>query len=110
MVSIAYILTVVYFVSTSDYAVHMNAREINLAIKTKFAEREIEFAYPTQNMLSRLTQINFHGQTITIDNSFQYGSVCIAKSLRGRVAFHQLFATMRSNLAKRYPISITFIN
>ena len=40
---------VVYFVDTSDYNVYMNARqEINLAIKTKFAEHNIEFAYPTQ--------------------------------------------------------------
>ena len=61
-------------------------------------------------MLSRLTQIQFHGQTITADNSFQYGPVCIAKSLRGTIAFPQLFATMRSNLAKKYPIGITFIN
>ena len=40
---------VVYFINTSDYTVYMNAQqEINLAIKTKFGEREIEFAYPTQ--------------------------------------------------------------
>ena len=40
---------VVYFVNTSDYAVYMNAQqEINLAIKTKFAEEKIEFAHPTQ--------------------------------------------------------------
>ena len=40
---------VVYFVDTSDYTIYMNAQqEINLAIKTKFAEENIEFAYPTQ--------------------------------------------------------------
>lgn len=40
---------VVYFINTNDYNIYMNAQqEINLAIKTKFAERGIEFAYPTQ--------------------------------------------------------------
>ncbi|MEO1341943.1 MAG: GNAT family acetyltransferase [Cyanobacteria bacterium J06635_13] len=61
-------------------------------------------------MLSRLTQIDFQGQRITTENSFQYGPVCIAKSLRGSGAFPQLFATMRRNLAPKYPLGITFIN
>jgi small-conductance mechanosensitive channel len=40
---------VVYFINTNDYNVYMNAQqEINLAIKSKFAEENIEFAYPTQ--------------------------------------------------------------
>ena len=40
---------VVYFINTSDYTVYMNAQqEINLAVKAKFTELEIEFAYPTQ--------------------------------------------------------------
>ena len=40
---------VVYFVDTSDYTIYMNAQqEINLAMKSKFAQENIEFAYPTQ--------------------------------------------------------------
>lgn len=40
---------VVYFIDTSDYTIYMNAQQqINLAIKTKFARENIEFAYPTQ--------------------------------------------------------------
>ncbi|MEN9518577.1 MAG: hypothetical protein RLZZ381_1165 [Cyanobacteriota bacterium] len=40
---------VVYLINTNDYSVYMNAQqEINLAVKTKFAEYDIEFAYPTQ--------------------------------------------------------------
>ena len=54
---------VVYFIDTSDYTVYMNAQqEINLAIKVKFAEHGIEFAYPTQinyfNSLSADAPIN----------------------------------------------------
>ncbi len=40
---------VVYLINTNDYSVYMNAQqEINLAVKDKFAEYGIEFAYPTQ--------------------------------------------------------------
>ena len=60
---------VVYFINTSDYAVYMNAQqEINLAIKTKFAEREIEFAYPTQ-----IAYLNNVPSTMAIDRE-QIGS------------------------------------
>ena len=62
------------------------------------------------HMLDRLTKIDFEGQRITPSNSFQYGPVCIAKSLRGSGAFPQLFATMRDHMAAKYPIGTTFIN
>ena len=56
---------VVYFINTSDYNIYMDAQhEINLAVKTKFAERGIEFAYPTQiNYFDVLpTSANGNGQ------------------------------------------------
>lgn len=61
-------------------------------------------------MLSRLTQIDFRGERITTNNSFQYGPVCIDRSWRGSKAFPQLFAAMRSTLAAKYPLGVTFIN
>ena len=40
---------VVYFIDTNDYSVYMDAQqEINLAIKSKFSDLGIEFAFPTQ--------------------------------------------------------------
>jgi small-conductance mechanosensitive channel len=40
---------VVYLIDTNDYTVYMNAQqEINLAVKNKFADHGVEFAYPTQ--------------------------------------------------------------
>lgn len=40
---------VVYLINTNDYNTYMNAQqEINLAVKTSFAQHGIEFAYPTQ--------------------------------------------------------------
>ena len=61
-------------------------------------------------MVSRFPQLQFKGQIVTTDNSFQYGPVCIAKALRGSDALPQLFETMRCNMASRFPFGITFIN
>jgi len=42
----------VYYVLVPDYAVYMDVQQaINLALMRAFADREIEFAYPTQTVL-----------------------------------------------------------
>jgi hypothetical protein len=61
-------------------------------------------------MISRFQKLDFQGIPITPDNSFQYGPICIDRSLRGTGAFQQLFATMCAGLADRYPLGVTFIN
>jgi hypothetical protein len=61
-------------------------------------------------MVSRFPLLKFPGTKITINNSFQYGPVCIDRTVRGSQALPLLFATMRSSLASRYPIGVTFIN
>ena len=61
-------------------------------------------------MIERLFGTVYNGTGITDQNSFQYGPVCIAKSLRGSDAFPRLFEEMRLELAPRYPLGITFIN
>ena len=61
-------------------------------------------------MLDRLPKLGFQGQKITVENSFQYGPICIHRSVRGTTVFPDLFAKMRSNFAPKFPIGITFIN
>jgi hypothetical protein len=61
-------------------------------------------------MISRLPKLNFEGWNITVDNSFQYGPICIDRSIRGSEVFPQLFNLMRSNFALKFPIGVTFIN
>ncbi|WP_244648037.1 MULTISPECIES: mechanosensitive ion channel family protein [unclassified Lentimonas] len=47
----SYDFEVVYYVNTSDYAVYMDIQQaINLGICRGFAERNIEFAYPTRTL------------------------------------------------------------
>ncbi len=42
---------IVYYLKSPDYNDYMNTQqEINLAIKKKFEEEKIEFAYPTQTI------------------------------------------------------------
>ena len=62
------------------------------------------------HMVSRFPLLEFQGAPITINNSFQYGPVCIDRTLRGSNALSLLFETMRSSFTSRYPIGVTFIN
>jgi hypothetical protein len=61
-------------------------------------------------MLDRLPRLTFQGRSIPIDRSFQYGPICIDRSVRGTNVFPDIFAYMRSSFAHKYPIGITFIN
>ena len=61
-------------------------------------------------MISRLPELRFQGRGITIDNSFQYGPICVDRVSRGSGVFPQLFELMRSSFAPKLPIGVTFIN
>src|SRR5690606_16224775 len=61
-------------------------------------------------MVSRFPQLSFQGGTITTENSFQYGPICIDLRYRGTGLLNQLFEEMRVEFVKKYPISVTFIN
>jgi hypothetical protein len=61
-------------------------------------------------MISQLPELKFQDREITIDNSFQYGPVCIDRTLRGGEILPQLFAIMKVSFAPKFPIGITFIN
>ena len=61
-------------------------------------------------MIGRMSELEFHGKEISVQNSFQYGPICIDRSLRGSGLLAQLFAKMRSSFSPQYPIGVTFIN
>ena len=61
-------------------------------------------------MIARLPQLNFNDKIITVDNSFQYGPICIAEAYRGQGLINKLFEAMRIVFSLKYPISMTFIN
>ena len=61
-------------------------------------------------MIHDLPNLSYLGQTITTENSYQYGPVCIDKSVRGSGALEAIFDFAREEMSKRYPILVTFIN
>lgn len=63
-----------------------------------------------QFMVEHLHELNYLGQTLTVDNSYQYGPVCVDKSVRGTSVLKELFEFARVEMNKRYPILVTFIN
>lgn len=63
-----------------------------------------------QNMIRILGAYRFNGQTLTEDNSYQYGPVCIDKDFRGRGIFERVFAASLRTMEDRYPIMVTFVN
>ncbi len=61
-------------------------------------------------MISRLPELRFMGEEITVDRSFQYGPICIDRDWRGSTVFPDLFALMRSSFESRFLVGVTFIN
>ena len=61
-------------------------------------------------MIDRLPKLSYEGQQITVDNSFQYGPICVDRSSRGSQVFPELFDLMRVSFAPKFPIGVTFIN
>lgn len=64
------------------------------------------FAY----MIEHLHEYEFMGTVLTTENSYQYGPVCLDKSIRGRGIFEEVFYYSLGTMKKRFPIMATFIN
>jgi predicted GNAT family N-acyltransferase len=61
-------------------------------------------------MIKDLSNLQYAGQTLNTDNSYQYGPVCVDKSVRGQGVFEGIFNYALQEMSKRYPILVTFIN
>ena len=72
----------------------------------KFWSRWPMFAF----MMEDLPNLEYLGQKLTVQNSYQYGPVCVDKEYRGSGVLEKLFDFARENMAKRFPILVTFIN
>jgi hypothetical protein len=62
------------------------------------------------HMIKDLPNLEYLGQQLSTVNSYQYGPVCIDKSVRGSGVLESIFDFSRASMAKRYPILVTFIN
>lgn len=62
------------------------------------------------HMINDLPKLSYLGQTLTVDNSYQYGPVCIDKRVRGSGLLENLFDFALESMSKKYPILVTFVN
>lgn len=63
-----------------------------------------------QYMVKNLHDSHCLEEIISADNSYQYGPVCVDKSVRGSGVFEKVFEFALAQMSKRYPIMVTFIN
>lgn len=63
-----------------------------------------------QFMIEHLDDSECLDEIITKDNSYQYGPVCVDKSVRNQGVFEKVFNFALTEMSKRYPIMVTFIN
>ena len=63
-----------------------------------------------RNMIRILGNYRFGGVTLTEENSYQYGPVCVDRDYRGRGVFERVFAASLRTMEDRYPIMVTFVN
>lgn len=61
-------------------------------------------------MVDNLHDALFDDNELTIDNSYQYGPVCVDKSVRGQGVFEQIFKFSLNEMSQKYPFMVTFIN
>ncbi len=63
-----------------------------------------------QHMINDLNNTEYMNQILSVENSYQYGPVCIQKDYRGTEVLSEIFDFSRIQMKERYPILITFIN
>jgi glutaredoxin-related protein len=63
-----------------------------------------------QTMEAALPNLKYEGRDITVENSFQYGPVCIDETYRGRNILTMLFAAVQKAYQPRFEFAVTFIN
>lgn len=61
-------------------------------------------------MIKKLPETKYQGFRLSVENSYQYGPVCVDKSVRGQGAFEGVFFFALDAMKSRYPVLVTFIN
>ena len=63
-----------------------------------------------QHMIADLPNLTYDGIPLTVENSYQYGPVCVDKRVRGTEVLPTIFEFALKHMAKRFPILVTFVN
>lgn len=62
------------------------------------------------HMIKDLPNLTYKGIQLDEFNSYQYGPICIDKSVRGTNVLPMIFDFARDEMSKKYPVLVTFIN
>ena len=72
---------------------------------------EFWMAWPMfRHMISIIPDYEFDGKKLIVEESYQYGPVCVDRSIRGTGAFEDLFFASLEQFRDRYPVMLTFVN
>ena len=63
-----------------------------------------------ERMIDDLPNTRYLDKILSVENSYQYGPVCIDKEYRGTDVLPNIFEFSRLQMMNRFPILITFIN
>ena len=63
-----------------------------------------------RHMMDIIPNYEFKGEKLTLENTYQYGPMCIDRSIRSTGAFEDLFIASLRQFQLRFPVMITFVN
>ena len=63
-----------------------------------------------RHMMDIIPDYEFDGRPLILSETYQYGPMCVDRSIRGTGAFEKLFFTSLAQWKDRFPIMLTFVN
>ena len=63
-----------------------------------------------RHMIDIIPDYEFEGRKLVVGDTYQYGPVCVDRTIRGTGAFEELFFASLDQFRDRFPIMLTFVN
>lgn len=63
-----------------------------------------------RHMMDIIPDYEFEGKKLVLSDTYQYGPMCVDRSIRGTGAFEALFFASLDQFRERFPIMLTFVN
>ena len=63
-----------------------------------------------RHMIDIIPDYEFEGRKFVVSDTYQYGPVCVDRTIRGTGAFEELFFASLDQFRDRFPVMLTFVN
>ena len=63
-----------------------------------------------RHMMDIIPEYEFEGKKLVLGDTYQYGPMCVDRSIRGTGSFEKLFFASLNDFRDRFPIMLTFVN